>query len=218
MSQKIIIVSWIRLSRLDWILYYGSIMIIYNIPPVDEYYEYDSTKGDAWGDATKLVEAIRNVVTLHLSADSLEVFHCCCKSMSEFNNLVTLSFESHEERDWQVLPLLLQKSPNLETLVVKGLVHKITKGCGDVCACKRVRKKRKKKISCLLSCGVKVLKVYGYGGSCRELKQMRHFMENLRCLEVVKVKVEVDKQDKKYTDGLMKLLQTAASKCKIQFI
>ncbi|XP_019084383.1 PREDICTED: F-box/LRR-repeat protein At2g29930-like [Camelina sativa] len=183
-----------------------------------EYFGYDSTKGDAWGDATKLVEAIRNVVTLHLSADSLEVFHCCCKSMPEFNNLVTLSFESHEERDWQVLPLLLQKSPNLETLVLKGLVHKFTKGCGDVCACKRARKKRKKKISCLLSCGVKVLKVYGYGGSCRELKQMRHFMENLRCLEVVKVKVEVDKQDKKYADDLMKLLQTASSKCKIQFI
>ncbi|EOA23028.1 hypothetical protein CARUB_v10003793mg [Capsella rubella] len=199
-------------ARLDLILWK------YNdyISPVDEYYGYDSTKGDAWGDATKLIEAIRNVVTLHLSADSLEVFHCCCKSMPEFNNLVKLSFESHEERDWQVLPLLLKKSPNLETLVLKGLVHKITKGCGGVCPCKRVRKKRKKKRSCLSSCGAKVLKVYGYGGSCRELKQMRHFMENLRCLEVVKV--QVDNGDKKYADELTKLLQTASSKCKIQFI
>ncbi|KAG7549801.1 Thioredoxin-like superfamily [Arabidopsis thaliana x Arabidopsis arenosa] len=52
-------------ARLDLILWkYNG-----NIPPVDEYFGYDSTKGDA----TKLIAAIRNVVTLHLSADSLEV-------------------------------------------------------------------------------------------------------------------------------------------------
>lgn len=96
-------------------------------------------------------------------------------------------------------------------------MHKITKGCGDVCVCRRVKKK-KKKSCCLLSCGVKVLKVNGYGGSCRELKQMRHFMENLRCLELVKVKVQVDNQDQKLADDLRKLLQKASSKCKIQFI
>ncbi|KFK39856.1 hypothetical protein AALP_AA3G297400 [Arabis alpina] len=111
-------------ARLDLILWkYNDSM-----PPVDEYYGYDSTKGDA----TKLVAAIRNVVTLHLSADSLEVFYFCCKNMPEFSNLVNLSFESHKERGWQVLPLLLKKSPNLETLVIKGLVHEITNQCGDV--------------------------------------------------------------------------------------
>lgn len=89
-------------------------------------------------------------------------------------------------------------------------MHKMTKGCGAVCVCKHVRKK---KSCCLLSCRVKVLKVNGYGGSCRELKQMRHFMENLRCLELVRVKVQVDKQDE-----LIKILHAASSKCKIQFI
>lgn len=35
---------------------------------------YDHSKpADYWGDATKLISAIRKVVTLHLSADSLEV-------------------------------------------------------------------------------------------------------------------------------------------------
>uniref|UniRef100_A0A1J3GXC7 Putative F-box protein n=1 Tax=Noccaea caerulescens TaxID=107243 RepID=A0A1J3GXC7_NOCCA len=109
-----------------------------------------------------------------------------------------------------------------------GLVHEITDQCGDVCVCvdekkkkKKKKKMRKKKSSCLLSCGVKVLKVYGYGGSCRELKQMRHFLENLRFLEIVKVEVQVDQQDTNYlplTNDIIKLLPRASSKCKIQFI
>lgn len=106
----------------------------------------------------------------------------------------------------------------------QGLVHEITDQCGDVCVCvheKKKKKKRKKKSCCLLSCGVKVLKVYGYGGSCRELKQMRHFLENLRFLEIVKVQVQVDQQDTNYlplTNDIIKLLPRASSKCKIQFI
>ncbi|CAH2078502.1 unnamed protein product [Thlaspi arvense] len=196
-------------ARLDLVLWKHND----SVPPL-----YDSTTwGDAWG-ADKLIAAISNVVTLHLSADSLEVFYCCSTSMPEFNNLAKLSFESHKERHWQVLPLLLENAPNLETLVIKGLVHKITKECGDVCVCERVTKKRKKQ-SCLLSCQVKVLQIYEYGGSCRELKQMRHFMENLRCLEVVKVKLQVDMQDNSsLTNKLQKLFHTASSKCKIQFI
>lgn len=66
-------------ARLDLILWK------YNayIGPVDYYYEYDSTKGDAWGDATELIAAIRNVVTLHLRSLSyrltlsLSLFSSC---------------------------------------------------------------------------------------------------------------------------------------------
>ncbi|CAH2058753.1 unnamed protein product, partial [Thlaspi arvense] len=171
-------------------------------------------------DDDPLRPAVRNVVTLHLSADSLEVFYFCCSSMPEFNNLVNLSFESHKERGWQVLPLLLKKSPKLETLVIKGLVHEITNECGDACVCIHEKMSMKMKSSCcLLSCQVKVLKIYEYGGSCREVKQMRHFMENLRCLEVLKLGVQVDEQDKylQLTNEVMKLLPPASSKCKIQF-
>ncbi|ESQ47335.1 hypothetical protein EUTSA_v10028052mg [Eutrema salsugineum] len=211
-------------ARLDLVLWkYND-----NVPPKVPYSGYDSTKGNAWGDVTKLIAAVKNAVTLHLSADSLEAFHFCCKckSMPVFNNLARLSFESHKERGWQVLPLLLKRSPNLETLVIKGLVHEITDRCGDVCVCvyekkkKKKTKKPRKKKSCLLSCPVKVLMIYGYGGSCGELKQMRHFMENLRFLEVVKVRIQVDQQDKylPIADELMKLLATASSKCKIHFI
>ncbi|CAH8342335.1 unnamed protein product [Eruca vesicaria subsp. sativa] len=66
---------------------------------------------------------------------------------------------------------------------------------------------------CLLSCRVKVLKVYGYKGSCGELNQMRHFINNLRFLKVVKVKVH-EEQDNylSLTSDLTKLLSTASSK------
>uniref|UniRef100_A0A1J3FTB0 Putative F-box protein n=1 Tax=Noccaea caerulescens TaxID=107243 RepID=A0A1J3FTB0_NOCCA len=191
----------------------------YYVPPSPEM--HDPEIDVLWGDATKLIAAIRNVVTLDLSADSLEVFYFSCNSMPEFNNLVNLSFESHNERGWQVLPLLLKKSPNLETLVIKGLVHEITNKCGDACVCvddKKKKKKKKKKTSCcLLSCQVKVLKIYGYGGSSREVKQMRHFFENLRCLQVVKVEVQVGHQDNylQVTNELINLLPPA---CKLHFI
>ncbi|CAL9224620.1 unnamed protein product [Arabidopsis halleri] len=187
------------------------------VPPKALYYGYNPSTDGPWGDATKLIAALRNVVTLHLSADSLEVFYSCSKSMPDFNNLVKLSFESHKERGWQVLPLLLKKSPNLETLVIKGLVHKITDECGNVCVHKKIKAKKR---CCLLSCRVKVLKIYGYGGRWREMKQMSHFIENLKCLEVVKVKVQVDQQDKllPLTSKLMKLLPETSSKCKIQFL
>ena len=39
--------------------------------------------------------------------------------MPAFQNLLKLSFESDKERGWQVVPLLLNSSPNLETLVNK---------------------------------------------------------------------------------------------------
>ncbi|KAH0890115.1 hypothetical protein HID58_052544 [Brassica napus] len=104
---------------------------------------------DILPDVTDLVAGISNVKTLHLSSDSLEVtiatssymFHLYCKSVPVFHSLLTLSFESDKEKGWQVLPLLLNNSPNLETLVIKGLLHKVTDRCGDACVC--IAKKKK---------------------------------------------------------------------------
>ncbi|KAG5387687.1 hypothetical protein IGI04_029228 [Brassica rapa subsp. trilocularis] len=125
--------------------------------------------GEYWGDATKLILGVSNVVTLHLSPDSLE-----------------------------------------------GLVHKITNLCGDVCVCDHGKMMRS---CCLLSCRVKVLKVYGYEGSCGELNQMRHFLKNLRFVKLDKVKVQEQVNYLSLTNDLTKLLSTASSSnCKIQFI
>ncbi|KAL0845053.1 hypothetical protein Bca101_018299 [Brassica carinata] len=170
---------------------------------------------------------ISNVKALHLSSDSLEVFHLYCKSMPFFHNLLTLSLESEKERGWQVLPLLLNKSPNLETLVIKGLLHKVTNRCGDACVCiaKENKKKMEEEVCCLFTCQVKVLNISRYGGTRRELRQMRHFLGNLKCLETVKVgvKAESHREDdnvnnnyQRITSALTKLPR-ASSNCQIHF-
>ncbi|XP_022556095.1 F-box/LRR-repeat protein At1g48400-like isoform X2 [Brassica napus] len=82
---------------------------------------------------------------------------------------------------------------------LEGLVHRVTDKCGDACACtpynkhkKKMKKKKSKVISCLWTCPVKVLEIVEYGGSFQELKQMRHFLGNLECLETVRVGIDAD--------------------------
>ncbi|CAL9234886.1 unnamed protein product [Arabidopsis halleri] len=204
-----------------------------NIRLIDENEgESDEEEDEIFGDVTDLVKGISNVKTLHLSSNSLEVFHFCCKSMPVFHNLVTLSFESDKEISWQVVPLLLNKSPNLETLVIKGLLHQVTDMCGDACVCipkrrtknKKKKKKKEEKECCLSTCQVKVLNISGYRGTCRELKQMRHFLGNLRCLETVKVGVtlkcrEDNNGNNKYQriTNAVKELPRVSSNCQIQY-
>ncbi|CAF2148823.1 unnamed protein product [Brassica napus] len=188
----------------------------------------DDPSPPIFGDVTCLVAAIRNITTLHLSPDSLEVFHFCCKSMPIFNNLLNLSIESNNQTGWQVMPLLLKSCPNLQTLVFKGLVHKVTNRCGDACACnpqnpslKNSKKmKKKKKICCLQTCPVKVLEISDYGGCFQEVEQMRHFLGNLKCLETVKVGVDPDNKGKNAEFLLANLmnLPKLSSKCTIQLL
>ncbi|CAH8277153.1 unnamed protein product [Arabidopsis lyrata] len=151
--------------------------------------------------------------------------------MPVFDKLLHLSIESDKENGWQALPRLLLKSPNLQTLVIKGLVHKVTYRCGSACACtikpkKKYLYKRYEDRSppsevegrcCLSTCRVKVLEISGYGGSSRELKQMEHFLGKLKYLETVKIGVEEDNNSEYLCANLMTLAR-ASSKCNIQFI
>ncbi|KFK25066.1 hypothetical protein AALP_AA8G062000 [Arabis alpina] len=154
-----------------------------------------------------------NIKSLHLSPDSLEVFYFCCDSLPVLNKLLNLSIESDEEKGWQVMPRLLNNSPNLQTLVIKGLVHRVTDKCGDACAC--ICEKERETLCCLSKCRVKVLEISGYGGSRGELKQMRHFLGKLECLEAVRVCVE---EDSNYLRANLMTLPRVSSKCDIRFI
>ncbi|KAG7658417.1 F-box domain [Arabidopsis suecica] len=169
---------------------------------------------DVFGNVTSLVSGIRKVKTLHLSPDSLEAFFFCCNHMPVFNNLRNLSLESDEEKGWQALPLLLNNSLNLHTLSIKGLVHRVTSRCGDACAC---ISERKTGMCCLSACRIKVLEITGYGGSFIELKQMRHFLGKLQCLETVRIGVERDGNNEHLRANLSSL-HRASSECNIQFI
>lgn len=138
------------------------------------------------------------------------------------------------KRGWQILPLLIKNSPNLETLIFKvhpkhilkaididisltflspfllqGLKHYKTKICGDACGCYEY----KDISSCLSSSRVKVLEISGYQGNKRELNQMKHFLKNLLCLELVKIRPEEKRNNLQVT---MDMFPRASSKCKIQ--
>ncbi|WZY69131.1 hypothetical protein YC2023_001371 [Brassica napus] len=183
----------------------------------DYYYDYDGCfylgypRPPIFGDVTCLVTAIRNITTLHLSPDSLEVFHFCCKSMPCLcsTTLLLYPIESNKQKSWQVMPLLLKSCPNLQTLVFKGLLHRVTNRCGDACACNPGQKKRKRI--------KKLLEISDYGGYFQELKQMSHFLDNLECLETLKVGVNPDKNSEFVRDDVM-ALPRLSSKCTIQFI
>ncbi|KAL9309002.1 F-box/LRR-repeat protein [Arabidopsis thaliana] len=180
-------------------------------------------KAPIFGDVTELLAAIRNITTLHLSPDSLEVFHFCCKSMPVFNNLLNLSIESNKDKGWQVMPLLLKSCPNLHTLVIKGLVHRVTSRCGDACACipKKQRKivQKEEALCCLRTCQVKVLQISEYGGSFQELKQMRHFLGKLECLETVKVGVHAENNNNsEFLRANVLTLPRVSAKCNVHFI
>ncbi|XP_010441286.1 PREDICTED: F-box/LRR-repeat protein At5g35995-like [Camelina sativa] len=187
-----------------------------------------------FGDVTNLVAAIRNVKTLQLSSGSLEAFYYCCFTMPVFDKLLHLSIVSDKENGWHALPRLLLKSPNLQTLAIKGLLHKVTYRCGNACVCTSKPKKKVlykrcldirprdevKGMCCLSTCRVKVLEISGFGGSFREVRQMAHFLGKLKYLETVKIGVEEDDSNNNNSEFLranLRTLDRASSMCNIQF-
>ncbi|XP_010448912.1 PREDICTED: F-box protein At4g22280-like [Camelina sativa] len=123
---------------------------------------------------TNLIKGLRNVETLELSgATTCLVFHYFREAIPVLSKLSRLSItiDSVYYR-WQYLPILLEKSPNLQTLVLKGPNYdsQYEQEFGH-------------------SCPVKVLKITEYGGKSGELELMKHLLEKLSCLELVKVRV-----------------------------
>ncbi|KAL1190811.1 F-box/LRR-repeat protein [Cardamine amara subsp. amara] len=74
-------------------------------------------------------------------------------------------------------------------------------------------------VSCLSTCRVKVLEISGYGGTCKELKQMRHFLGKLKYLETVKISLQIEKNDnyRQRVTNVLKKLPRLSSKCQIHF-
>jgi len=99
--------------------------------------------------------------------------------------------------------------------MLQGLDHYITNRCGDVCVCYDTDESI---TSCLSSSQVKVLEILSYQGTTRELNQMKHFLEKLPCLELVKICVVNNSNNLQTTMEMRNLmmLPRASSKCKIQ--
>ncbi|KAL9281609.1 F-box/LRR-repeat protein [Arabidopsis thaliana] len=134
----------------------------------------------------KLMNGIRNVQCLDLSANTLEMLSLSCESMPVFKNLKSLSIKSAENRGWQAMPVLLRNCPHLETLVLEGLLHFVTDTCGDACDCVS----REEKGRSLTSCPVKTLEIKEFHGKMEEMYMITHFLDYFPCLKELKIYIE----------------------------
>ncbi|XP_006290894.2 F-box protein At3g59150 [Capsella rubella] len=173
------------------------------------------------GDVTTLFNGIRNVKILCLSPDALEAIYYRGERLPVFNNLISLSLGSDKPHGspfifWKKLPSLLNNSPNLETLTIKGLVHYVAEGWDNLSPMSRLCFSWDDVSASMSSSAVKVLEITRYNGSCQEVKQIMHFMGKLSRLQMVRVHHKaVDEGEK---SRLMRgiLLLSEASKCEIQ--
>ncbi|KAL0724665.1 hypothetical protein Bca4012_039264 [Brassica carinata] len=178
----------------------------------------DEEEKEMVGNATNFLLGICNVQILYLSAETLEVLTFCCEATPVFNNLIQLTVESNSELGWDSLPPLLQNCPNLEILIFKGLVHKSTDGCGNMCLCKPL-----KNPSCLSSSAVKVLKIIlsvNLDDEGMEIEQITHFLEKMPRLEqlVVYFNISYDPSVFDISKKLQSIPRIASPKCNIQVI
>ncbi|CAA7031003.1 unnamed protein product [Microthlaspi erraticum] len=165
----------------------------------------------SFGYPKNLMEGLRNVEVLELScAGTWKIFRYCPEAIPVFSNLIRLSINTqvpryYYENHWEYLPILVKKSPNLETLVIKGPLNVDEREqLGDR--------------DYGLACPVKVLKVTEYGGKTGELVKMRHFLKKLSCLELVEVLAYAvnDKEKSRITQDL--LMVPRPSNCIIQIM
>ncbi|KAL1189772.1 F-box/LRR-repeat protein [Cardamine amara subsp. amara] len=151
----------------------------------------------------KLMNGIQNVQRLYLASDTLEVLSLCGKSMPVFNNVKILYITSDEGRAWQAMPDLLRNCPNLEYLVMEGLLHYVTDKCGDFCDCIA----RGDKGRSLTSCPVTKLEIRGFKGTMREINMIRHFLRFFRCLKEVGIFPEEDDPTNFENPGVFELVE-----------
>ncbi|KAJ0255543.1 F-box/LRR-repeat protein [Hirschfeldia incana] len=170
------------------------------------------------GDVTDFLMGIRNVQTLYISANTLEVLTFCCVHIPVFHNIIGLTIQSRKS-GWESLPALLKKCPNLETLVFDGLSHSFTVKCMDVdgCLCKFSGEVP----TCLSSSPVKVLKILRFGDNVEKEKDLtKHFLETMPRLEQLMIYYDTLFDDDVFElSSELKRFPTKASPiCEIQVI
>ncbi|CAL9238523.1 unnamed protein product [Arabidopsis halleri] len=144
--------------------------------------------------ATAFITGINSVRKLYLHVNTIQVLHYNFDPpIPEFVNLSHLTIQSDKTLGWDAIPELLSSCPRLETLVLEGLFHLATDGCGDVCLCRN----NEQTISCLVKSPVTHLEIYegivekGRGevteDAARFVEQVKWFMMNMPQLQQVKI-------------------------------
>ncbi|CAH8384514.1 unnamed protein product [Eruca vesicaria subsp. sativa] len=147
---------------------------------------------------------LKNVKILNLTAITSWSFASFAEVIPVFENLSRLSVST--EYSWQVLPVLLKKTPNLESLIIQGFSLHGGKSNG--------KSQYSHENSFLWTCPVKVVKITNFWGTSREFEQMNHFLEELPCLEMLKLRARAKDEEAKLK--LTRDLQMHPKACKIQ--
>ncbi|CAD5326242.1 unnamed protein product [Arabidopsis thaliana] len=124
---------------------------------VNRHHGYKRCKG---ANAADFMMGVCNVKTMYLSSEALEGLHygdlnqCFDKdySFKDTNECYGDQGDTCQCKPWYGTPVWLSSSP---VKILKRLLHKYNKACGNVCCCKRP-----KQPSCLSSSPVKVLKIF----------------------------------------------------------
>ncbi|XP_048634281.1 F-box protein At3g59150-like [Brassica napus] len=171
------------------------------------------------GDVSTLFKGIRHVKILSLSPDALDTLYYRGGEIPVFNNLISLSLGSDRPHGSpyifkKLLPSLLLKAPNLQTLIIKGLGHYVKKGWEVGW---HLRLSLDDMYDALSSSGVKVLQINGYEGTGEEVSHMERFLGTLPHLEMVRVTHKgVDDGERRRLVNDLLCLPRASPKCKVQ--
>ncbi|XP_024014392.1 LOW QUALITY PROTEIN: putative F-box protein At5g40050 [Eutrema salsugineum] len=131
--------------------------------------------GSEQKNCSKLLNFICKVHILYISGNQRRVMHDCLDhdGFPFLKNLTTLHFESsNRKKYWELLSNMIEKSPKLEALLLKGL-------CG-ISNCEIVK---------IGGNVVKVVEIQDYEGRLEELNQVKCFLWEMENLEEMKVKM-----------------------------
>ncbi|CAH8269111.1 unnamed protein product [Arabidopsis lyrata] len=163
--------------------------------------------------ATNLIQGISNVEILELSSpymfETLYLFRDAIPVFEKLHHL-TMVYDDRLGFCWRFLPFLLNKAPNLKTLVIECGVHYLEE-LDYVCGCLSG-------YSCLLSCPLEVLEITLEDGRIGELEQIKHFLGKLSRLELLKVhsRERLSDKEKSRIITYLRMLPRASSKCEVQ--
>ncbi|KAG7561421.1 FBD domain [Arabidopsis thaliana x Arabidopsis arenosa] len=177
------------------------------------------------GNAAAFFIGICNVKSLYLSDNTLEVLCFCCEPMPVFNNLIQLTVKTDRLVGWESLTALLKNSPNLETLVFEGLLHRFDMKCGsDECLCKPWEEEDIP--TCLSSSPVKVLKIMKFGDIYEDedmdkmMDQVEYFLETMPNLEhlIIHYQTSIDEDVEEVLSQFQMVPREGLTECRIQVI
>ncbi|EOA25680.1 hypothetical protein CARUB_v10019031mg [Capsella rubella] len=177
-----------------------------------------STHEGLVGNATVFFMGICNVKALYLSDSTLE-------PMPVFNNLIKLTVKTDRHVGWESLTTLLKNSPNLETLVFEGLLHRDGMKCqSDECLCKPWEVEDIP--TCLSSSPVKILKILKFGDIYededmdRMMEQVEYFLETMPNLEqlIIHYETSIDEDVEEVLSQFQMVPREGLTNCQIQVI